>query len=129
MKSKKLKYNCLKCPGYCCSYDRIEVTKKDIGRLANHFGQTEAEVKKKHLKKYKHDDNGVLVKEIILKHKKDHIYTSVCKFLNRKSRSCTIYNARPSVCREYPDSSKCGYYEFLKFERKQQEDKEFVPTL
>src|SRR5512144_2624632 len=31
------KYSCLKCPGYCCSYPEIEVTPRDIERLAKHF--------------------------------------------------------------------------------------------
>jgi len=39
---------------------------------------------------------------------------------------CTIYEARPGVCRKYPDSNRCGYYEFLKFEREQQGDEEMV---
>jgi hypothetical protein len=32
------------------------------------------------------------------------------------------------VCRTYPYGSKCGYYEFLKFERTHQGDDEHVPT-
>ena len=34
----KARYDCSKCPGYCCSYDRIEVSDFDIARLAKHFG-------------------------------------------------------------------------------------------
>jgi hypothetical protein len=30
------------------------------------------------------------------------------------------------VCRAYPDTSRCGYYDFLKFEREQQGDPEFI---
>ena len=30
-------YDCSKCPGYCCSYDRITVSKRDVARLAKHF--------------------------------------------------------------------------------------------
>ena len=39
--------------------------------------------------------------------------------------SMPVYEARPGVCRKYPESSRCGYYEFLKFERSQQDDPEF----
>ena len=53
MKRKKLKYNCLKCTGYCCSYDRIEVSEKDIRRLAQYFEISQQDVKSKHLKTYK----------------------------------------------------------------------------
>ena len=34
----RAQYSCLKCPGYCCSYPEIEVTPRDIERLAKHFG-------------------------------------------------------------------------------------------
>lgn len=33
----RVRYDCLKCPGYCCSYDLIEVGKRDVARLARHF--------------------------------------------------------------------------------------------
>jgi hypothetical protein len=49
-------------------------------------------------------------------------------FFDQDERRCTVYAARPSVCRIYPDASKCGYYEFLKFERIQQGDEEFIPS-
>ena len=31
-------YDCLKCPGYCCSYPVIEVKDRDAERIAKHFG-------------------------------------------------------------------------------------------
>jgi len=34
-------YSCSKCPGYCCSYPEIEITKRDVSQLAKHFGITE----------------------------------------------------------------------------------------
>ena len=35
---KALKYDCDKCIAYCCSiYDRVQVTPRDIRRLAAHF--------------------------------------------------------------------------------------------
>ena len=34
-------FNCSKCPAFCCSvYERVEVTKRDLNRLARHFGVT-----------------------------------------------------------------------------------------
>ena len=30
-------YSCSKCPAYCCSYPLIEITKRDLARLARHF--------------------------------------------------------------------------------------------
>ena len=113
-------YSCAKCPAYCCSYPEIEVTTRDIERLAKHFGLSYREAEER-FTKY---DAKEKVRE--LRHKKDRIFDSVCTFLNQKTRRCGIYEARPGVCREYPDSPRCGYYEFLKFERAQQDDPKFI---
>jgi hypothetical protein len=40
-------YNCKKCPGYCCSYPLIALTKRDVERLAKHFGLTFRQAKAK----------------------------------------------------------------------------------
>ena len=45
---------------------------------------------------------------------------------DQDKRRCTVYESRPGVCREYPDSPRCGYYEFLEFERAHQDDPEFI---
>jgi uncharacterized protein len=112
-------YDCSKCPAYCCSYDKIVVNKRDLNRLAKHF-DLDPEIARKRFTK-------TVGKEQVLRHQKDKIYGSVCMFLDTKARRCTIYNARPGVCREYPEFSRCGYYDFLKWERIQQQDEEFVP--
>jgi hypothetical protein len=39
-----------------------------------------------------------------------------------------VYEARPHTCRGYPYGARCGYYEFLKFEREHQADESFVAT-
>lgn len=116
----RVKYDCLKCPGYCCSYPEIEVTKRDIERLARHFdlGYREAEER---FTKYDPKE-----KVRLLRHQKDKHFATVCMFFDRKARRCTVYEVRPKVCRDYPDSPRCGYYEFLKFERAHQDDPDFV---
>jgi hypothetical protein len=115
----KLSYDCLKCPAYCCSYERIEVTKRDIRRLAKHF-HVDPETAKLRFTKLREGEQ-------VLRHQKDKIYGSVCMFLDTKTRRCTIYDARPGVCHEYPDQPRCGYYDFLSWERKFQEDEDFIP--
>jgi len=112
-------YDCAKCPGYCCSYDAIVVTKRDIARLAKHFDLDEETAKQRFTK--------VVDKEQVLRHQKDHVFGSVCMFFDTDKRRCTVYEARPGVCRAYPEWSRCGYYDFLKWERRQQGDDEFVP--
>jgi Fe-S-cluster containining protein len=112
-------YDCLKCPAYCCSYDRIIVNAWDLKRLAKHFGVTVDVARLRFTK--------IVENEQVLRHQKDEIYGSVCMFLNKETRRCTVYEARPGVCHEYPDRPRCGYYDFLRWERRQQDDKEFVP--
>jgi Fe-S-cluster containining protein len=113
-------FNCSKCPAYCCSYDRIEVTRRDIKRLARHFGLTYEQAEKRYTK--------VAYGERVLRRQSDHIFKRVCQFLDKESRRCTVYEARPAVCREYPDSLRCGYYDFLASERRRQCDDEFIPS-
>ncbi|HET9531976.1 MAG TPA: YkgJ family cysteine cluster protein [Blastocatellia bacterium] len=119
-RSLRVLFNCLKCPAYCCSYDRIDVNKRDIKRLAKHFRITSEQVEKRYIK--------IAYGDRVLRHKKDHIFKSVCQFLDSKQRRCTIYEARPEVCRVYPYSLRCGYYDFLSSERRHQCDDEFIPS-
>lgn len=115
-------YNCNRCPSYCCSYTRIAVEGSDVRRLARHFGLTPEAAARKFTKKG--DEPG----EVILRHKPDAIYGTVCQFLDTETRRCTVYEARPKICRTYPGTVRCGYYDFLCFERRAQEDPEFVPS-
>lgn len=116
-----IRYDCSQCPGYCCSYDRIVVTARDVARLARHF-ELELEVAEKRFTRLWEPG------ERILRHRKDEIYGSICRFFDTDERRCTIYKARPAVCRQYPNGSKCGYYDFLKFERGHQGDDTFIPS-
>ena len=121
-KSRSLRvfYNCSKCPAWCCSYDRIEVTRRDIMRLARHFGVSYNQAEQRYTK------NSISGR--VLRHQKDHIFNKVCEFLDTETRKCTIYHARPGVCRTYPHSRRCGYYDFLASERRRQCDDEFIPS-
>jgi uncharacterized protein len=116
-----VRYDCSKCPGYCCSYPRIEVKDADLARLARHFGLDNAQAEKRFTRWYEPGER-------ILRHRKDEIYGSICRFFDTTERRCTVYEARPKVCRSYPNGSKCGYYDFLKFERKHQNDPDFIPS-
>lgn len=120
----KPRYDCSRCPGYCCSYPRIEVKDADLKRLAKHFELTEAVAEKRFTRQYKADGQS----ERILRHQKDDIYGSICRFFDTQERRCTIYTARPAVCRQYPNGSRCGYYDFIQFERKHQDDPDFIPS-
>src|SRR5579862_7675333 len=84
-------FNCSKCPAYCCSYDRIGVTRRDVARLAKHFGITYKQAEKRYTK--------IAFGDLVLRHKKDHIFKKVCQFLDSETRRCTVYEGRPGVCR------------------------------
>ena len=119
-RSLRVLFDCSKCPAYCCSYDRIQITKRDVLRIARHFGISYQQAEKRYAK------TSPIGR--VFRHKKDHIYKQVCQFLDSETRRCTIYHARPAVCREYPDSLRCGYYDFLASERRRQDDPEFIPS-
>lgn len=115
-------YDCSKCPGYCCSYPLIEVGKRDIRRLAKHFDITYQQAETR----YTRFDRSEKVRS--LRQQDDRHFGRICKLFDTKKRQCTVYESRPAVCREYPDGKRCGYYEFLQFEREHQDDPTFVAT-
>ena len=117
-------FDCSKCPAYCCAiYERVQVTKRDLKRLANYF-EVNVETAEKRYTKIDRSSG-----ERVLRRKKDTIFEEACMFLDQKTRGCTIYHGRPEVCREYPARSRCSYYDLLQFERKQQDDPGVVPLV
>ncbi|MEL7019464.1 MAG: YkgJ family cysteine cluster protein, partial [Pseudomonadota bacterium] len=118
----KNKYDCLKCVAYCCSYTHIPTNKTDIKRLAKHFELTEDQAKRRYTKKGDEDTPRVL------RHTEDEHFVTSCMFLDKNTRNCTIYEARPKICREFPTQNRCGYYDFLMFEREVQDDPDWVAT-
>jgi Fe-S-cluster containining protein len=120
--TKRIFYDCGKCIAYCCSiYDRVVVNKRDMKRLARYHGVTTEQAQLKYTRKYKNED--------VLRRTKDPIFGKSCMFLHPETRGCTIYHGRPQVCREYPDQSRCGYYDILQFEREQQGDPDVLPLV
>ncbi len=113
-------YNCQNCPSYCCSYPHIIAGKRDIARLAKHFGLSVEAARKKFTKP------GASARQRVLRHQHDEHFGTVCRFLDTESRECTIHTARPKICRDYPGGRRCGYYDFLCFERNAQEDPDYV---
>jgi len=113
-------FNCAKCPGYCCSYPLIALTKRDVGRLAKHFGIGFAKAKKKFtVPRY-----GC---KYTMRRKADELFGRVCQFFDTEKRRCTVYAARPAACRDYP-GGRCGYYDFLCSERAIQRDPEHMAS-
>lgn len=114
-------YNCRKCPGYCCSYPVIGLDKRDVERLARYHGMTFEEARRK----FTRQDHGL---KYVMRRKKDVHFGRICRFFDTEKRCCTIYKARPAVCRQFPGAGRCGYYDFLSFERRTQDNPEHIAT-
>jgi hypothetical protein len=123
MSRLRVLYNCQNCPAYCCSYEHIEVTPRDLERLASHFGISVAQARERFSRPRERGS-----KQRVLRHRKDAHFGSVCRFLDREERECTVYAARPAICRAYPGTGRCGFYDFLMAERRSQEDPAYIPS-
>lgn len=119
--AKKL-YDCVKCTAYCCTYTHIPVNKTDLKRLAKFHGISVEKAEKKFTKK------GDKENPRVIRHTDDEHFVSACMFLDQETRNCTIYEGRMKICREFPTQKRCGYYEFLKWEREVQDDPTWVAT-
>ena len=103
-------YDCDSCPAYCCAYPIVEATKRDIARLARYFDLPVEEAKEKFTEK---ENNRVRR----MKQRQDKKFGApVCIFLNQKNRQCSVYKARPKICREYPND-RCEWYDRSQFEK------------
>jgi Fe-S-cluster containining protein len=119
---KRSNYNCNECPAYCCSiYERVQVNKRDVQRLARYFGVSEDIARGRYTK--------VVSEERILRRKADPLMGKACMFLNTATRQCGIYHARPGTCREFPNTARCAYWDLLRFEKEQQGDPEALPLV
>jgi Fe-S-cluster containining protein len=114
-----LVYNCLKCPGFCCSYPLIPLEKRDVERLARYHGMEFEEARRA----FTREAHG---RKYAMKRKRDRHFGAICRFFDTDKRRCTIYHARPAVCRSFPGKGRCGYYDFLSFERRAQDDPNWV---
>lgn len=115
------KYDCLKCPGYCCSYPIIEVKDRDAERIARHFGVSLAKAEARYFRMDRTHGR-------VMRRQKDEHFGRICRFFDTAERRCTIYEARPRACREFPGKDNCGYWDFLAFERNAQEDEDYIST-
>jgi len=82
--TRKNSYNCSKCPGYCCSYPLIEVSKSDIARLGRHF-DLDYETAEERFTLYDKEE-----KVRGLRKQKDEVFGTVCRFFDLKERRCGV---------------------------------------
>jgi Fe-S-cluster containining protein len=119
-KQRRVEYDCTRCPAYCCTYTRIAVEPRDIARLAKRFEILPETARRRFT------EEGEEPGERVLRHQKDPIFGTACAFLDLETRRCTVYEHRPGVCKSYPETVHCGYYDMLRSERSRQGDPELV---
>ena len=74
-------------------------------------------------RRYTRSDHGY---KRIMKRQDDEHFGRICQFFDTGARRCTVYEGRPQICRDFPAEKRCGYYDFLEFERRHQEDDNHV---
>lgn len=92
---------CNFCPGYCCYRlpgSTLYLHAEDINRMARHFGVSDGEVRKRYLEnkntfKTREDGSCILLAS------------------DRMCKRCTVHEARPTQCREFPYNNPCPYLE------------------
>lgn len=92
---------CDYCPGYCCYRlpgASLLLRTDDINRMARHFGISDGEVRMQYLEnkntfKTREDGSCILLAN------------------NRMCKRCTIHEARPLQCRDFPYDKPCPYLE------------------
>lgn len=95
--------SCLKCPSLCCRMaGYVQVSRRDIRRLAKYLGLTVREFEARHIVR-KTRKGEKLIKED----------GETCQFL-AADRTCTVYKARPRDCRGYVcwDQDDSTVYDF-----------------
>jgi len=95
------KFYCNFCPGYCCYRlpgATLYLDAADINRMARHFGISDGEVRQRYLEnrntfKTREDGSCLLLAN------------------DRMCKRCTIHQARPRQCRDFPYDQPCPYLE------------------
>jgi uncharacterized protein len=91
------KMDCLNCAN-CCKTTSPVFYQKDIERLARHFRISPS----KFIEQYLHIDED-----------KDYVLNfSPCAFLGTDNY-CSVYDARPNACREYPHTNRKRFHQIL----------------
>lgn len=89
--------NCLDCAGCCSSISPI-VTDNDISRVARHLRIKPSTLLEQHL--YLDSDNDYVFRQ------------APCPFL-MNDKCCSVYEARPRACREYPHTDRVNMQQIL----------------
>jgi uncharacterized protein len=83
------------CCANCCKTMTVKLDQTDINRIAKHLDTTEKEFIDEFLEA--DDEKGMYI-----------VKKKPCPFLGSDDR-CTIYDVRPTACREFPHTDKEGF--------------------
>ena len=83
-------WGCVRC-GECCRRSDIILEYDDLRKLAKHFDVSVKEAAKRYTI-HKKDDEGIY----------HYFFKMPCRFQDVDTEACTIYPARPEVCRIWP---------------------------
>ena len=89
--------NCMKCAN-CCKTTSPIFSDRDVDRIAKHLKIKPSELIEKHL--HLAEDNDYVLN------------IAPCTFLD-EDNSCTIYEHRPTACREYPHTNRKRFYQLM----------------
>lgn len=112
-------YDCSDCVGFCCSgVYNVSVLGRDLPRLALRLGISPTEFRRTYT------TDGVT-----LRRQHDPLFGEACVFLDLVERRCSVYNARPEVCRVWPRpehaapgaEGRCCFYDTYRFVRNELE--------
>ena len=97
--------DCLKCAN-CCKTTSPGMHDKDVERLAKHLKKKPSEIIDEHMEL---DNDG------------EYVFRSApCPFLGADNY-CSVYEARPLACREYPHTNRKRFYQVLELSVKNTE--------
>lgn len=82
-------FKCQGCGRCCCFFDPISITSRDAERISQHLGITREQFLENFAKKTDASDSGL------------SLLSQPCIFF-REGTGCTVYEARPMICRMYP---------------------------
>jgi len=97
--------DCLKCAN-CCKTTSPGMKERDVERLARHLRRKPS----------------VLIEEyMVLDNDGDYVFRSApCPFLG-SDNYCSVYEARPTACREYPHTNRKRFHQLLNLSLKNTE--------
>jgi len=115
-----MSYSCSKCPGYCCSYPEIEVTPRDIERLAKHFGVGYREAEERYTK------YDAKEKVQLLRHRKDKVFESTCMLFDHGEAPLHRVRVAAGCLPRLPRQQPLRLLRVPEVRARHQDDKDFI---